>query len=98
MKQVDDEHRKVEALEQKLQELKDLHTKQELSQEFQQALLKINTAIKLIDKIQPGQKRDRTIETIKQTCAEDITLLKNRPNLRSKICSMNQTMALILQD
>ena len=98
MKQVDDEHRRVEALEQKLEELKDLHIQQELSQKFQQALLKINTAIKLIDKIQPGQKRDRTIETVKQTCASDIALLKERPNLQAKIRSLNETMALIFED
>ena len=98
MKQYDEEQRKVEALEQKLQEIKELHTRHELSREYQQALLKINTAIKLIDKIQPGQKRDRTINLVKQTCSQDIALLKKRPSLEAKIRSMNQTLALVFQD
>lgn len=98
MKQYNDEHQKVEILERQLKEIKELHLKHELSKEYQQALSKINTAIKLIDKIQPGQKRDRAIAIVKQICSGDITILKKRPSIEAKIRSMNQTLAMILQD
>ena len=98
MKQYNEEHRKVEILERQLKEIKELHIQQEITQEYQQALSKINTAIKLIDKIQPGQKRDRAISLVKQTCSQDIATLKKRPSLEAKIRSMNQTLATIFQD
>ena len=98
IKQIDDEHQKVETLEQQLKEIKELQLQQEITQEYRQALSKINTAIKLINKIQPGQKRDRTIALVKQTCSTDIATLKKRPGLEAKISSKNQTLATIFQD
>lgn len=98
MKQYSEEHQKVKILERQLKEIKELHIQHELSQEYQQALSKINTAIKLINKIQPGQKRDRTIAIVKQTCSQDIATLKKHPSLEAKIRSMNKTLATIFQD
>ncbi len=98
MKQYNEEHQKVKALGQRIKELEALHIKPELSQEFQQALLKINTATKLINKIQPGQKRDRNLKIIQQTYAAEIALIQQDPDLKSKICSQNQALNLILQD
>ena len=98
MEQYNEEHQKVEILERQLQEIKELQIKQEINKEYRQALSKINTAIKLINKIQPGQKRDRTITLVKQTCSTDIATLKKHPDLEAKICSQSQTLATIFQD
>ena len=98
MKQYNEEHQKAKALRQKVKELEALQIKEELSQEIQQAVLKINTATKLITKIQPGQKRDRNLKIIQQTCAAEIALIQQDPDLKSKICSQNQILTQILQD
>ena len=98
VKQYNDEHQRVQALEQKVKELEQIHIHEEISQEYQQALLKINTAINLIKKIQPGQKRDRNLKIIQETCAEEIALLKQVPNIYAQIKSQNNALSLILQD
>ncbi len=98
MKQYNEEQQKTKVLEQKVRELEALRIEDELSQEFQRALLKINTAINLIKKIQPGQKRDRNLQIIRSTCAAEIALIGQAPELKSKICAQNQALALILQD
>lgn len=97
MKQYNDEHQRAQILEQKIQELKNLQVKTEISQEYQQALLKINTAINLIKKIQPGQKRDRNLKIIQETCAKEIALLREIPALE-EICTKNSSLSLILRD
>ena len=98
MKQYNEEHQKAKALGQRVKELEALHIQEELSQEIQQALVKINTATKLITKIQPGQKRDRNLKIIQQTCAAEIALIQQDPDLKSKICSQNQILNLIMED
>ena len=98
MKQFNEEHLKTKALEKKIKELEILKTKSELSKELQQALLKINTAVNLINKIQPGQKRDRNFKIIQQTCKAEIALLRKYPSLKSRISSKNLIMSLVLQD
>ena len=98
MKQCNEEHQRAEALEKKVKELEQLQIQEDISQEYQQALLKIKTAINLITKIQPGQKRDRNLRIIQETCAEEITLLKQIPNLEAQIQSKNTVLATILQD
>ncbi len=98
MKQYDEEQRKVQVLEQKVQELEQFQLQKEISQEYKQALLKINTAINLIQKIKPGQKHDRTQEIIQEICAKEIALLKQIPNLQTKIQSQNKALSLILQN
>lgn len=87
MKQYDDEQQRVRALEQKIKELEQFQLQKDISQEYKQALLKINTAINLIQKIQPGQKRDRNLKIIQETCIEEIALLKKFPNLYAQIQS-----------
>ena len=94
MQQYDREHQRAEALEQRVQELEQLQIQDEISHEYQEALLKINTAVNLIKKIQPGQKRDRNLRIIQETCAREISLLKQIPNLESE----NTALSLILQD
>ena len=98
MRQYNEEHQRAEVLEQKIKELEQLQIKEEMSQEYKQVLLKINTAINLIKKIQPGQKRDRNIKIIQETCAEEIALLKQIPDLQAQISAKNSTLSLILQD
>lgn len=60
--------------------------------------MKINTAINLIKKIEPGQKRDRYLEIIQETCADEIALLKQIPNLDTRIQLENSSLSLILPD
>ena len=98
MKQYHDEQKRAEVLEQRVKNLEALQTKEKLTQEYQQALLKIDTAFKLIDKMQSGQKRDRYIPIIKQACAKEIALLKKVPSLESKICAKNSMLAAVFQD
>jgi two-component system, OmpR family, alkaline phosphatase synthesis response regulator PhoP len=95
MKQYHDERQRNQILEEKVKQLEQLQIQEELSQEYQQALIKINTAINLIQKIQPGQKGDRYLQLIRETCAAEIALLKQVPNLSTRI--QNQALALILQ-
>jgi two-component system, OmpR family, alkaline phosphatase synthesis response regulator PhoP len=95
MKQYHDERQRNQILEEKVKQLEQLQIQEDLSQEYQQALLKINTAINLIQKIQPGQKGDRYLQLIRETCAAEIALLKQVPNLSTRI--QNQALALILQ-
>ena len=85
MKQYSEEHQRAEVLEKKVKELEQLQIQKELSQEYQQALLKINTAINLIQKIQPGENRDRNLKIIQENYAEEIALLKQIPDLYAQI-------------
>lgn len=98
MKQYHDEQQKVQDLEEQVRELKELRVEDKLSSEYRQALTRIDTAIKLIKKIQPGQKRDRNIQVIRETCAKEIDILRQNPDLKERISAKNQTFASILQD
>lgn len=98
MKQYHDERQKVRDLEEEVRELKELRVEDKLSSEYQQALTKIDTAIKLVGKIQPGQKRDRNIQFIRETCAREIEILRQNRDLKERISTKNQTLASILQD
>ena len=87
MKQYNEEHKKVEVLEKKVKELEQLQIQKEISHEYKQALLKINNAVNLIQKIQPGQKRDRNLKIIQETYAGEIALIKQVPDLYAQIQS-----------
>ena len=87
MKQYNEEHKRVEVLEKKVKEFEQLQIQKEISQEYKQALLKIDTAINLIQKIEPGQKRDRNLKIIQETYAGEIALLKQVPDLYAQIQS-----------
>ncbi len=97
-KQYNEEHQRAKVLEQRVKELEQLQIQDEISQEYQQAILKINTAINLIKKIEPGQKRDRYLEIIQETCADEIALIKQIPNLDTRIQLENSSLSLILLD
>lgn len=104
MKQFHQEHQKNKILELKVQELEKLQLKEELSLEYQRALLKINTAINLVKRIQSeaiedmeDSLSDRHLQTIKDTCATEITLLKQLPDLDTKIRFQNEAVSLVLQ-
>ena len=97
MEQYDREHQRSKILEQKVRELEQLQIKQEISQEYRQALLKLSTAINLLEKIQPGQKSDLKIQIVRKACSREIALLKQVPNLPTQISSKNPTLGLILQ-
>lgn len=98
MKQYHDEQQKVRDLEEEVQELKELRVEDNLSSEYRQALTKIDIAIKLVKKIQPGQKHDRNIQVIRETCAKEIEILRQNRDLKEQISTKNQTFASILQD
>lgn len=96
MKHCADEHQQVKILEKKVKELDQLKIKYELSQKYLEALLKVNTAVNLIKKIESPQKRDRNLKIIQETYAKEICLLKQIPNIE-KISSENKSLSLILQ-
>ncbi|MDJ0592344.1 MAG: response regulator [Pleurocapsa sp. MO_226.B13] len=101
MKQYHDEHQRTKVLEQKIKELEQLQIKDKLSQEYQQALLKISTAVNLIGKIQSGQNRSLTeqnLQMIRETCAAEIALLKQLPDLEAQIRAKNKVFSSILQN
>jgi len=96
MKHCADEHQQVKILEKKVRELEQLKIKYELSQKYLEALLKVNTAVNLIKKIESPQKRDCNLKIIQETYAKEICLLKKIPNIE-KISSENKSLSLILQ-
>ena len=101
MKQYYDEHQRTKVLEQKIKELEQLQIKDKLSQEYQQALLKISTAVNLIGKIQSGQNRslsEPNLQMIRETCAAEIALLKQLPDWEAQICAKNKVFSSILQN
>lgn len=101
MKQYHDEHQRTKVLEQKIKELEQLQIKDKLSQEYQQALLKISTAVNLIGKIRFGKNHsltERNLQMIREICAAEITLLKQFPELEAQICSKNKVFASILRN
>ncbi len=101
MKQYHQEHQRTKVLEQKIKELEQLQIKDKLSQEYQQALLKISTAVDLIGKIYSGQNRTLTepnLQMIRETCAAEIALLKQLPDLEAQICAKNKVFSSILRN
>ena len=94
MKQYNEEHQRVEILEQKVKELEAIQLEEEISQKYLEALLKINTAIDLIEKIKPEQASSRHLQIIQQAYTKEISLLKEVPNLK-EICAQNTTLAAI---
>ena len=101
MKQFNDERQRAKVLEQRVRELEELQITEQLSNEYQQALHKINTAVNLVRKIYPGKDSSLTssnIEMIRDTCATEITLLKQRSDVQANITSSNKILASILEN
>jgi CheY-like chemotaxis protein len=104
MKQYYDEQQKTKILKQKIKELEELQIKDKLSREYEQALLKISTAINLVKKIQPKPEdssnvslTERNLQTIRESCAAEIAMIRQLPHLEAQLCSKNKMLSLILQ-
>ena len=99
MQQYTAEHQRAEALEQKVKELEQYVDANDGLQQFQQKLNstipKLNIAIHLIKNLEPGDDRDRGLAILQATCAEEITLLNQIPNLEDLLTSEN--LALLRQ-
>ena len=99
MQQYTAEHQRAEALEQKVKELQQYVDANDGLQQFQQKLNstipKLNIAIHLIKNLEPGDDRDRGLAILQATCAEEITLLNQIPNLEDLLTSEN--LALLRQ-
>ena len=99
MQQYTAEHQRAEALEQKVKELQQYVDANDGLQQFQQQLNstipKLNIAIHLMKNLEPGDDRDRGLAILQATCAEEITLLNQVPNLEDLLTSEN--LALLRQ-
>ena len=54
-----------------------------------QAVPKINLAIKLLENLPPGTQRDRCIEILQQACTEEIDLLTQLPQAQALLSNSN---------
>jgi len=95
MKEYNDEHQRAKILEQKVKVLEQLQVQDKISQKYLQALLRINTAVNVINKIQPKQKQDCNLKIVHESYAKEIALLKQMPNLE-EIISKNRSLSSIL--
>ena len=101
MQQYTIEHQRAEALQQKVEELQQyVDAKDELLQQFQQKINdtvpKLNLAIRMLKNIAPEEDctdaerlavRHRCLTILQATCAEEITLLNQIPNLEELLNS-----------
>lgn len=81
------ERQRAEALQKKVQELQQyVESKDELLQKLQQelhnAVPKLNMAIQMLKKLQPGAQRDRCLKILQEACTEEIALLNQIPDLQ----------------
>ncbi len=95
LKHYDDKDRQIKILEERVKELEQLQLNDRISQKYLEALLKINTAVNLINKIEPQPKRDRNLKTIQEVYKQEISLLKQIPNIE-KLYPKNQSLSSIL--
>ncbi len=94
MQQYNAEHQRAEALQQKVEELQQYANSQDqllkqLEQELQNALPKLNLAINLLKKVEPGTQRDRGLKILQEACANEISMLKKMSNLQDLLSSEN---------
>ena len=68
---------------------------QQFQQKLNSTIPKLNIAIHLIKNLEPGDDRDRGLAILQATCAEEITLLNQIPNLEDLLTSEN--LALLRQ-
>ncbi len=94
--QYDKQLKRADEFEQRASELEKLYIQEKLSQNYYEAVLKLAIAINLIEKIQPGELRDRNIDIIRKTCANEIEKIDDQPNLRKSIISKNPEIAMKL--
>lgn len=88
------EHKRAEALQQKVQELQQyIEAKDSFCKQFEQQIYKtvpkLNIAIHLLKNMQPGTQHSRCLEILQAACAEEISLLNQMPNLENLLPSEN---------
>jgi DNA-binding response OmpR family regulator len=95
MKHYNAEHQRAEALQQKFNQLQ---SQANLSQESQNALQKLNLAINLLQKVQPGKIRslakgeahcDRNFRILQEICRREIDILKHITDVPNYISQEN---------
>jgi CheY-like chemotaxis protein len=94
MQQYNNEQQRTKALKQKVQELQqNLDVKDSMLKQFQQqsstAVSKLNMAINMLKNMQSGTQRDRCLAILQKTCAEEIALTNQIPNLKSLMPTEN---------
>ncbi|MEM8778514.1 MAG: response regulator [Cyanobacteria bacterium P01_G01_bin.49] len=81
MEQYNSEHMRVKALEKQVQKLQQREQWQDLDEKSQEALLKVNTAMNLLQKLESEHSRDRSLSVLQELCGEEIALFQKIPNL-----------------
>ncbi|HCF30274.1 MAG TPA: response regulator [Cyanobacteria bacterium UBA11049] len=94
MQQYQAEQERVESLQQKVKELQQFaDTKDNLLQQIQQKLQttvsKLNIAIHLLNNIEQGTQQENCLAILQTVCAEEITLLNQRPDLQKLLAPDN---------
>ncbi len=97
MKQYKAEHRRVQALQQKLQEMQDYSTSEQkifhqLQEELQDALPKLHIVMNMLKQLKPGSQREQGLKIWQQTCPEEIALLKKIPKLQELLAPENSDL------
>lgn len=83
MNQYKQEHQKAENLQQQIARLEHHINKFQTSQDkFNKALIKINTAVSLLKKQKPGPLYERKLQLLRNTCSEEMKLIKQIPNFQ----------------
>ena len=100
MQRYKNERQRAEALQTKLEELQQYansqhQLKENLPQEVQKALLKLNTAINLLKKISPNKISEHK-KILQEICAEEIELFKKEPDLQNLMSLENTDFLCIL--
>ena len=81
--QYNSERQRSEALEQQVQELQQhLDSQQKSQQQWQRALQRLNTATSMLRRLKPGTTRDRSFKMMQESCAPEIELFENMPEIQ----------------
>lgn len=87
------EHQKAEALQKQVEQLQQHIAHLETSQaQFDKALMKVHTAVSILKKQKPGPLYNRGLSMIKETCSEEIKLIKQIPNIQDLLEPENANM------
>lgn len=82
MEQYNRERLRAETLEKQVRKLEQREHLEDLDQVSQEALLKLSTAINLLQKLDPERSRDRSLSVLQEVCAEEIALFQQMPDLQ----------------
>lgn len=97
MQQYTVEHKRAEALQQKVMELQQIaEVKDKLLQQIQQnlhsAVPKLNIAVHMLKNLEPGVQRDRCLAILQTACNEEITMIQQLPDLERFFTLENVTL------